>query len=174
MTDTPKPQISSDKTNAETISKYRYLNDGSDGDAQTDVGELKTFFKSIILIFGILFVMLMPIRSHALLNTKDYNEKECLTLTTQDQTYSDAANHLLKLKEVSKWAELLKKKGSKMVLMEPTSSAEFFNQKCFWVISIHENQLSHLVLWKTFSVRIDGKEICEKDLSDDSCKPVTN
>jgi hypothetical protein len=128
----------------------------------------------ILKVFTLLIFCFSVFLESAWTSNSYYSEKKCLSLTTEDKTYADAGNRLVKIKEVVQWSSLLQKNKAKMVLMEPSSKTEFINKECYWLIPIHESQATHFVFWKAFLVQINGNEICEKDYSDDSCKPINN
>lgn len=141
---------------------------------QNIFNNLSNFFGRSVRVFLFAVFCLVIFLEGACASNTNYSEKECLTLTTEDQTYADASNRLVRIKELTQWLSLLKKNKAKMVLMEPSSKTEFINKKCYWLMPIHESQATHFVFWKAFLVQINGNEICEKDYSDDSCKPINN
>jgi hypothetical protein len=124
-------------------------------------------FKKLTLTSCIFFLLIIvPLSGH----TKDlksvaYNKTKCLNLTTKNQTYIDASNRLIKNKEVGQYLSLLEKSKSKILIMEDFSKTKYLDNKCYWSISIHESQESHLVFWKVFLVEVGGSDIHEENLN---------
>lgn len=83
-------------------------------------------------------------------------ERDCLELNTNHASYRQAATGLVNTSFVQKWIADLGAK--RLALGNNVDRTEFVAGRCYWLISIYENDDEHMLLWNAFRVGLDGKE----------------
>ncbi len=127
------------------------------------------FSAFLLLLFGSLSSYAKDVKP------KNYSEKECLNLTTEDAEHSDVIKRVTKLKTVAQFNGLIKKnnlleenKTNKVFITFEIREAKYVSNKCFWYIFAIEHHPMHSFLWKSFLVDIGSYDIYEEDQADDS------
>lgn len=119
----------------------------------------------IRFLFACIFLPLFIFTSASAFDTQ-INEKHCISLSVNDQSYSEARKTIIGLSEVVNSKKSSGKNRSRYIVNPALDKTVFHRGMCFWEITLYEDVGDHLVFFNTYQSSLRGGLVYKVDAVD--------